>query len=173
LRELHPRPRLLPPMSGVLFSPDSRVLAGLGFQRAGDVGSGGVTLWETVEGRQRARIPGTDHPQAFTPDSKGIFMAPLGRGAEVKLYDAQTGQRLRTYDCGGGGKLFSTVGPYYLAVTPDSRTLAVAVTSPASVKRPVGLKGGPPRGDRHLELSACGTSPGGILLMASPSAAVP
>jgi WD40 repeat protein len=125
-------PRRLPPFGGgLLFSPDSRVLAGLGLGQASE-DLGVVTLWKVAEGRERARIQAPEVPRAFTPDGKGLFLTSV-LGTEVKLHDAQTGRPIRTYDH-GGGELLSTRSAQHVAALPDSRTLAVAVSSSAAWK---------------------------------------
>jgi WD40 repeat protein len=130
LRDVRQLPRALPPMFGpILFSPDSHLLAGLGAESAGDASSLRVSLCETEAGRQRLSIPGHEYPMVFTVDSKGLFFTRLG-DTKVRLYDVQTGQLTVAYDHGDRGHAFFS-SPQFLAVTPDARILAVAVSEPA------------------------------------------
>jgi predicted Zn finger-like uncharacterized protein len=135
LSDPHPRPRSLPLIGGsALFSPDSRVLAGPSVARDGDAVTSRLTLWDIVEGRERAHVAGFGGPGAVTPDGKGLFRIWDTR---VELRDTQTGQLVAAYDHEDAGDRL--VAPRYLAVTPDSRTLAVAMSRRATVERQ-GLK---------------------------------
>jgi WD40 repeat protein len=101
---------------GVAFSPDGKRVASA------------RKVWDAQTGERLLTLPslgGWGPGVAFSPDGKYIA---AGRGdsngdkesREVRLFDAQTGQELRTFSGGGIGVAFS----------PDSKRLASAATQP-------------------------------------------
>jgi WD40 repeat protein len=165
--QAHPLPNMI---SGLRFSPDSRVLTGLNVLHHYDVpafaavGAGifglggsplvqwpilahsttmaaeaglpnvGMILWDVAAGRELARF---DAPKGesvtFTPDGKGLFVlsSPLN-DKKVLLHDARTGQLLLAFHhVENRHEFFPDFGPQCLAITPDSRTVAVAISRPS------------------------------------------
>ena len=105
------------PIAGVqalAFSPDSKSLA-VTFER-----SGTVILWDMVEGRQRATLPGPGPSNlsiAFSPDGRYLAAGANGRIASFAVWNLATGQRTLRI-CGDFGAIRS------VAFSRDSTSIA-------------------------------------------------
>jgi WD40 repeat protein len=114
-------------IGGLAFDPEGKVLAVCDFRQIakGQLG-GGITLWDTTTGKERARLdpkpPRAVASFAFSPDGKTIAANEFWReqpedkrGAEITLWDVSS------------RKVRLTIPERYaevLAFAPDSKTLA-------------------------------------------------
>ncbi|HJR08802.1 MAG TPA: caspase family protein [Pyrinomonadaceae bacterium] len=117
--------------SGMLFSPDARLLATWTFN------SNGVKLWETATGRELRTLAlgGTASAAggfrlisltgvsavAFSRD--GRLLAAGGRDNSIKIWNVVTGRELQTLAAAPTSELAASVGVFQLAFTPDARRL--------------------------------------------------
>jgi WD40 repeat protein len=99
-------------LGGVTFSPDGRRLAGSVSVVPGPPGAGEVKVWDAQTGEELLSLKGNlkghtgrVHSVAYSPDGKrlasGSGSAAQGVGGEVKVWDAQTGQELPSFQGGG------------------------------------------------------------------------
>jgi RNA polymerase sigma factor (sigma-70 family) len=97
--------------SCLAFSPDSKTLATGSFD-------GKVRLWDLAAGQRRAEIRSAESNVicvAFTPDGQSLLAGSRGKQPQVLAWNLSTGKvRYR-----------ALVDPYLLAVSPDSKKLAV------------------------------------------------
>lgn len=75
-------------------------------------------VWDPATGRKVCALDGPSMYSAFTPDGRAIVTTTDGRDRPVAVYDAATGQRLRTVGPGGIGWSKS------LALSADGRMVA-------------------------------------------------
>jgi WD40 repeat protein/serine/threonine protein kinase len=113
--------------SWVAFSPDSQRLAGL------SKSYGEAKIWNVEDGQELLTLKGERGDGklvqvAFSPDGKWLAASHLARGdgrGHVNIWDAQSGEKLRTLPAGppkpdvGGGH------GYHIAVSPDGKRIAV------------------------------------------------
>jgi WD40 repeat protein len=128
--------------SGMAFSPDGKRLVSISRgelgPRGGGPAPGEVKVWDAQTGKELFTFNpgGVITNVAFSPDGKRLVSISRVRGqgpatdnlnVEVKVWDAQTGQELRTLQGGGrvpsGGAGGRGLG---LALSPDGRRLASA-----------------------------------------------
>ncbi len=115
-------------ISGVVFSPDGKRLASASNDQT-------VKVWDVQTGQQTLTIEGHTAPVrtvAFSPDGKRLasgtgdsFRSVSRNPAELKVWDAQTGEELLTLLKGVTGSVWS------VAFSPDGKQLAGAYAAPA------------------------------------------
>jgi WD40 repeat protein len=131
--------------AGLLFSPDSRLLAVVDHIIGGDA----IILWDVAAGREVARLSGHNAGifggLAFSPDGKRAVSA---RGSEVKLWEIPSGREIVTLPVLDQGE--RPEGVAAVAFTADGRRLLAAGSNGSvqawdSAEIPSASAVGPPR----------------------------
>jgi len=117
--------------SAVAFSPDGKTLATATWHAW--AGQGGVQLWEVATGRLIRRL-GEASPAACVAFSTDGKMMAAGRGVEVELWDAATGEELGRHK-GHEGRVTA------VAFSPDGKTVASGSDDTTVLLWPVGDRG--------------------------------
>jgi WD40 repeat protein len=98
------------------FSPDSKRLIS-------QESRGPIIVWDLRTGKEVTRITGLGPLSvaraAFSPDGQRVAVDALGADLEIRLYDAATGARLRTFPRAWTAQVRA------LAFSPDGKSLAV------------------------------------------------
>ena len=107
------------PFYSLAFAPDGKTIAGGTGASSATTTDCAVRLYDAATGRERAALMGHEHQVcavAFTPDGRRLIS--LGRGGDVRLWDAVTGQLLAVFGRPG-------LGPDCMALSPDGKTVAL------------------------------------------------